>query len=72
MNDTSSDLDRPLWGAEAIGREAGIFDEDGNVDLNETYYALAKGYLPASKFGRLWISTPRRIRSVFVGEAPAT
>ena len=72
MNDTSSDLDRPLWGAEAIGREAGILDDNGDVNLNRVYYALEEGYLPASKFGNLWLSTPRRIRSVRTGEAPAT
>jgi hypothetical protein len=68
MPDNPPDLDRPLRGAEAIGREAEIFDEDGKVDLSKVYYALANGYLDADKFGRLWISTPRRIRRAFLGE----
>jgi hypothetical protein len=72
MPNNPSDLDRPLRGAEEIGREAGILDEHGNVDLDKVYYGLANGYLPASKYGRLWVSTPRRIRSIFTGEAPAT
>ena len=67
---THTDLDRPLYGAAAIGREAGILDEDGNVDLDKVYYYLANGYLSASKFGRQWLSTPRRIRSARTGEAP--
>jgi hypothetical protein len=70
MSDNHSDLDRPLYGAEEIGREAGIVDENGNVDLDKVYYYLANGYLSASKFGRQWLSTPRRIRSARTGEAP--
>jgi hypothetical protein len=69
MSDT--DLDKPLFGAEEIGREAGIVDENGEVDLDRVYYYLAMGYLPASKFGRQWLSTPRRVRSARTGEAPA-
>jgi hypothetical protein len=69
VTNNPSDLDRPLWGAEAIGREAGILDDNGNVDLNRVFYQLACGHLPASKAGRLWVSTPRRIRTVFTGEA---
>jgi hypothetical protein len=62
------DLDRPLWGAEPIGREAGLFDENGDVDLRKTYYLLERGYLPGTKIGRLWTSTPRRLRRRFAGE----
>jgi hypothetical protein len=42
----ADDLDRPLWGAQAIGREANILDEDGNVDTARVYYVLENGYLP--------------------------
>jgi hypothetical protein len=66
-----TDLDRPLRGAEAIGREAEIFDDNGRVDLNRTYYALTKGYIDADKFGRLWISTRRRIRQAYIGKVEA-
>jgi hypothetical protein len=62
-------LDVPIWGAQAIGREAGLIDDSGNVDLRKTFYALERGHIPASKVGRLWASTPRRIRRAFAGEA---
>jgi hypothetical protein len=64
----ANDLDRPIFGAEPIGREANLVDKDGNVDLRKTYYALERGYLDANKFGRTWVSTPRRIRRQFAGE----
>jgi hypothetical protein len=70
MSDSSSDLDLPLWGAEAIGREANVLDSAGNVDLRKTFYLLENGLLPASKIGKRWATTKRRIRSVFAG-APA-
>jgi len=65
----NDDLDTPLWGAEAIGREAGIFDAHGSVDLRRTFYLLEKKLLPAMKVGRVWASTPRRLREFFAGEA---
>jgi hypothetical protein len=63
------DLDTPIWGAEAIGREAGCIDNDGNVDLRRAFYLLERGLLPATKVGRQWTSTPRRLRRFFAGEA---
>jgi hypothetical protein len=63
--------DKLLNGAEAIGREAGFVDDDGNVDMNRTYYALEKGYIPASKRGRVWISTRRRVRSIYTDQQAA-
>jgi hypothetical protein len=63
------DIDKPLWGAEAIGREANVVDEDGNVDLRKVYYLLENELLPGTKVGKLWTSTKRRIRRVFAGEA---
>lgn len=71
MPDTHENLDRPLWGAEQIGREAGLLDEVGNVDLRKVFYRLERGDLPASKIGRLWTSTPRRIRRAFAGDEAA-
>ena len=56
-------LDTPIWNAETIGREAGLFKDDGRVDLRRTHYMLEKGLLPATKAGRQWTSTRRRIRS---------
>jgi len=60
-------LDTPLYGAEAIGRAAHLLNEDGDVDTRKTYYVLEKGYIDADKFGRQWVSTPRRIRRDFMG-----
>ena len=69
MTDTQSEnLDNPLWGAAAIGRAAGLIDRRGNVDLRRVFYQLEHGHLPADKKGRLWVSTPRRIRRAFSGE----
>ena len=62
-------LDRPIYGAEPIGREANLLKDDGSVDLRKVYHALERGYLDADKFGRLWASTPRRIRRTFAGNA---
>lgn len=60
-------LDQPLYGAEAIGRAAHLFNDVGEVDTRKTYHALEKGYLDADKFGRQWVTTLRRIRRAFVG-----
>jgi hypothetical protein len=61
MEKTKEDLDRPIWGVKAIAIAA-------NLTTRQTYHALEKGYLPASKAGRKWVTTPRRIRSAFSGE----
>jgi hypothetical protein len=68
MLDIRENLDAPLWGAEAIGREAGLTHEDGTVNFRAVYYALENGHLPASKIGKRWVSTLRRLRSVFAGD----
>jgi hypothetical protein len=49
------DLDRPLYGAPAISREI-------QRSMSQTYYALERGFLPATKMGSIWVSTPRRLR----------
>jgi len=68
MTDTEQDLDAPLWGAEAIGREARAFTKTGEVDVRKTYHLLEEGFLPATKAGHQWISTRRRLRMFFAGE----
>ena len=68
---SDENLDTPIWGAEAIGREAGCIDNDGNVDLRRTFYLLEKRLLPAVKVGRQWSSTRRRLRRFFSGETAA-
>jgi hypothetical protein len=54
------DLDRPLWGAAAIGEE---------IDKTEsqTFHLLEAGHLPATKVGRQWVSTKRRLRQRIAG-----
>jgi len=59
--DQEDDLDRPIWGAEAIGKAA-------NLKPRQAYHALEKGYLPASKAGRKWFTTNRRLRARFSGD----
>ena len=63
------DLDKPLWGAEAIGRQAGLLNDDGSVNFRATFYALERGNLPAIKIGKRWVTTLRRLRRAFAGEA---
>jgi hypothetical protein len=55
------DLDRPLWGVEAIRRVT----RDRTV--RQTYHRLETGVYPASKAGRIWVSTRRRLESVWNG-----
>jgi hypothetical protein len=52
---TGDPLDRPVYGATKIGRVV-------NLTRNQAYHALVRGYLDADKFGRLWVSTPRRLK----------
>ena len=54
-------LDAPIWGVKAIAAAS-------NLTLRQTYHALERGYLPASKAGRKWFTTPRRLRTLFTGE----
>jgi hypothetical protein len=58
-----------LWGATAIGRAAGIVGEDGEVDIRRLYYMLEKGYLPAKKVGRAWVSSASAIQHALEIEA---
>jgi len=60
----SGDLDVPIWGVKAIAAAS-------NLTLRQAYHALEKGYLPASKAGRKWFSTPRRLQTLFAGEEDA-
>ena len=67
---SDENLDRAIYGAEAIGREAHLFfDSEGNVDLRKAYYGHGQGYLDADKYGRTWVSTPRRVRRAYAGNA---
>jgi hypothetical protein len=60
MNIEISDLDRPVWGAKAIA-------EVVNRTERQTSYLLEKKLLPATKVGKLWTSTPRRLLGLVQG-----
>jgi hypothetical protein len=47
------DLDRPIWGAEAIAREI-------NRAPRAVYHLLENGYLGAERIGGRWVTTRRR------------
>jgi len=53
-------LDRPIYGATAIGRVMGL-------KPRQAFHALENGYLDADKFGGRWMSTPRRLRRIAEG-----
>jgi hypothetical protein len=59
-----------LWGATAIGREAGLVDENGEVNLRKVFYQLETGNLPGKKIGRIWVSSVTAIRRAL--EIPIT
>jgi hypothetical protein len=53
------ELDKPLWGVPAIAGEL-------HLTMRQAYHALERGYLPANKVGGRWVSTPRRLRAVYL------
>jgi hypothetical protein len=59
---TSDPGSRPPY----LGRQSNC--DSSEPDDRQAYRALEKGYLPASKAGRKWVTTARRIRSAFTGE----
>lgn len=71
-----NDLDTPIWGAEAIGRAAGVLirkgKNKGKVDLRKTYYYLQRGYIGAEKRGAQYVTTTRRARAVAQSSERAT
>jgi hypothetical protein len=50
-----TDLDTPIYGVGPISRVV-------NLDARRTYYRLEKGYIPATKIGKTWATTKRRLR----------
>jgi len=50
-----SDLDTPIYGVTPIAAALGL-------TKSKTYYALSQGHIPATKLGKIWVTTPRRIR----------
>jgi hypothetical protein len=59
---TDDELDRPLWGAEAIAREI-------KREPRATYHLLENGRLDADRLGGRWVSTARRLRAQFAGRS---
>jgi hypothetical protein len=57
VSDTN-DLDKPIYGAKAIGEEA-------NLTERQAFWGLEKGHIPADKMGRKWVTTRRRLRNRF-------
>ena len=55
------DLDRPIWGATAIGEVIGR-------GKRATFHLLEAGHLDASRIGGRWVSTRRRLLRGIVGE----
>lgn len=58
-----SDLDTPIWGAEAIG-------EIVNLPTSKAYWCLEQGYLPGRKVGKKWVSTKRQLLTAITGREP--
>jgi hypothetical protein len=57
----STDPDRPIWGARAIGEEI-------NRDESQAFYLLENKRVDADKVGKHWVSTRRRLRHSFQGD----
>ena len=51
---TDNDPDKPVWGAPNIAKVI-------NKTTDATEHLLAKGHVDASKVGKIWVSTPRRL-----------
>jgi hypothetical protein len=52
--DYNPELDRPIWGAEAI---AAVI----NRSRRQTFHLLENGFIDADKVGGLWCSSIRRL-----------
>jgi hypothetical protein len=50
------DNDTPIFGAANIGLALGL-------TKSKAFYALERGFIPATKRGRIWTTTPRRLRT---------
>lgn len=68
---SDADLDSAVWGGVDIAKLANLFKDDGTPDDRKAYYLLERGLLDGTKLGRLWVSTPRRIRKAFAGDTAA-
>jgi hypothetical protein len=67
MSSDNLNLDRPLWGAEAIARELGLIEagateQDIKRGLRQVFHQLERGYWDVDRVGRRYRTTPRRLR----------
>lgn len=56
--------DVPVHGAEQIAEVLNLRDQNGNPSVRKAYHALEHGYVDADKFGRNWVSSPRRLLKI--------
>ena len=54
-------LDTPINGAVALAEVLNLRDKNGEPDARKAFHALERGYVDASKRGRNWWSTRRRL-----------
>jgi hypothetical protein len=60
----NDDDDKPIWGAEKIAEAIDLVDEDGKPAKAKALYHLNRGQIPASKMGRLWVTTRGRLKGL--------
>jgi hypothetical protein len=54
-------LDKPIRGARNIAAAVNLYTEAGEPDERAAFHALEQGHLDASKRGKHWESTLRRL-----------
>jgi hypothetical protein len=54
-------LDTPVRGAAEIAKVLGLKNKDGTPDKRAAFYGLEHGHYDATKRGRQWESTRRRL-----------
>jgi hypothetical protein len=54
-------LDKPIRGARNIAAAVNLYNEAGEPDERAAYHALEAGHYDATKRGRTWESTLRRL-----------
>jgi hypothetical protein len=62
MSDFLDPDDQPIYGVPSIARAI-------KRSESQTYYSLERGFLPAGKLGKIWFTTPRRIRAFLNGKS---
>jgi hypothetical protein len=59
------DLDRPIWGCAAIA-------EIVERPTGQVFYMLNRGMIDATKVGKQWMTTKRRLLNQFAGRCDTT